>query len=106
LQVHAKNIHNTQVEGENVQIFKDFKITMDKYMLHSDFHAIDMVDENIFWGYPWLESIGTVNINMRKKFLKLWYKKNKITLQDVSLRNKDGPMEVGKEVIVESKVES
>jgi len=40
------------VEGENVQIFKDLKITMDKYVLHSYFHAIDMVDVDIVLGYP------------------------------------------------------
>ena len=37
LQVPANNIHNTQVEGENVQIFKNLKITMDKYVLNSHF---------------------------------------------------------------------
>jgi hypothetical protein len=42
----------------------------------------------------------------KRQFLKLWYKKNKITLQDVSLSKKDGPMEVRKEVIIESEVES
>jgi hypothetical protein len=30
--------------------------------------------------YPWIESVGTININVQKKFLNLWYKKNKITL--------------------------
>jgi hypothetical protein len=50
--------------------------------------------------------VGTININTQKKFIKLWYKKNKITLQDVSLRKKYGAMEASKEVIVESKVES
>ena len=43
--------------------------------------------------------MGAININMKKKFLKLWYKKKKITLQDVSLSKKDGPMEASKEVI-------
>ena len=42
LQVPVKNIQSTQVEGENVQIFKDLKISMDKYVLHSDFYAMDM----------------------------------------------------------------
>jgi hypothetical protein len=41
----------------------------------------------------------TININVKKKFLKLWYKKKKITLQDVCLSKKDGPMESSKEVI-------
>ena len=31
-----------------------------------------------------MQSVGTININVEKKFLKLWYKKNKITLQDMS----------------------
>jgi hypothetical protein len=35
LQVPAKIIQNTEVEGENIQIFKDLKIPMDRYVLHS-----------------------------------------------------------------------
>jgi hypothetical protein len=99
LQVPAKNIQSTQVEGENVQIFKDLKITMDKYVLHSYFYAMDMDEVDIVLGYPWIESVGTININVQKKFLKFWYKKKKITLQDVSLSKKYGPMEASKEVI-------
>jgi hypothetical protein len=106
LQVPIKNIQSTNVEGENVQIFKDLKITMDKYVLHSDFYAMDMDEVDIVLGYPWIESVGTININVQKKFLKLWYKKKKITLQDVSLSKKDGPMEASKEVIAQSEVES
>jgi hypothetical protein len=43
---------------------------------------------------------------VRKNFLKFWYKKKKITLQDLSLSNKYGPVEARKEVTVESEVES
>jgi hypothetical protein len=50
--------------------------------------------------------VGAININMKKKFLKLWYKKKKITLQDVSLSQKYGPMDASREVIVEYEVES
>jgi hypothetical protein len=106
LQVPIKNIQSTKVEGENVQIFKYLKITMDKYVLHSDFYAMDMDEVDIVLGYPWIESVGTININVQNKFLKLWYKKKKITLQDVSLIKKDGPMEDSKEVIAQSEVES
>ena len=35
LQVCAKHIQITHVDGENFQIFKYLKITMDKYVLHS-----------------------------------------------------------------------
>jgi hypothetical protein len=106
LQVPIKNIKSTHVEGENVQIFKDLKITMDKYVLHSYFYAMDMNEVDIVLGYPWIESVGTININVQKKFLKLWYKKKKIILQDVSLSKKDGPMEASKEVIAQSEFES
>jgi hypothetical protein len=42
----------------------------------------------------------------QKKFLKLWYKKKKITLQDMSLNKTKGPTTESKEFIVESEVES
>jgi hypothetical protein len=67
---------------------------------------MDMDEVDIVLRYPWIESMGTININVKKKFLNLWYKKNKITLQDLSLNKKDGPVEVNKEVIVESEDES
>jgi hypothetical protein len=105
MQVPAKNIHNTQVVDKHVQIFKDLKITMDKYVLHSYFHAIDMDDVDIVLGYPWMGSVGTVNINVQNKFLNRWYKKKKIALHDVSLSKKDGPMEANKEVIAEFEIE-
>ena len=31
-----------------------------------------------------MQLVGTIKINVEKKFLKLWYKKTKITLQDMS----------------------
>ena len=62
---------------------------MDKYVLHSNFFAIDMDDVDVVLGYPWMDSIGTVNINLQKKFLKLWYKKKKITLQDISFSKQE-----------------
>jgi hypothetical protein len=76
LQIPTKNIQSTQVEGENVKIFKDLKLSIDKYVLHLDFYAMDM------------------------------YKKKKIALQDVSLNKKDGPTAAKKAVIVKSEVES
>jgi hypothetical protein len=44
-----------------------------------------MDDVYIILGYPWMDLAGTININVQKKFLKLWYKKKKFTLQDISL---------------------
>jgi hypothetical protein len=106
LQVPAKDIQSTRVEGENVKNFKDLKLSMDKYVLHSYFYVMDMDEVDIFLGYPWIESMGTININVQNKFLKLWYKKKKITLQDVSLSKNDGPTVTNKEFIIESEVES
>jgi len=37
-----------------------------------------------------MELVGIMNINVQKKFLNLWYKKNKFTLQDISLTKKKG----------------
>ena len=53
---------------------------MDKYVLHSDFYAMDMDEVDFFLGYTWMELVNTININVQKKFLKIWYKKKKITL--------------------------
>jgi hypothetical protein len=64
LQVPTKNIQRTQVANENVKLFKDLKLGMDKYALHSYFEALDMGDEDIVLGYPWIESMGTININV------------------------------------------
>jgi hypothetical protein len=106
LHVPTKNIQSTQVAGENVQIFKYLKITMDKYVLHSYFYAMDMDEVDIVLGYPWIESVGTININVQKIFLNLWFKKNKITLKYVSLSKTEGPMTSSTKVLVESEVES
>jgi hypothetical protein len=67
---------------------------------------MDRNEVDIVLGYPWIELVGTININVQKMFLKLWYKKKKIALKDMSLSKKDGPTEASKEVIVDFKVES
>ena len=85
LQVPAKHIENTQVDDKDVQIYKDLKLSMDKYVFHGDFYASDMNNTDVVLGYPWMELVDTININVQKKFLKLWYKKKKITLQDISI---------------------
>jgi hypothetical protein len=65
---------------------------MDKYLLHSYFYSyINMDDVYIVLGYPWMDSIGTMNINVQNNFMKLWYKKNKITMQGISLTKKEVP---------------
>ena len=52
LQVSEKHIQDTQVDGENVHVFKDLKVTMDKYVLHSIFYVVDMDGRDVVLGYP------------------------------------------------------
>jgi hypothetical protein len=106
LQVPEKNIQITKIAGENVKLFKYLKLSMDKYVFHSNFEALDMGDVDIVLGYPWIESVGTININVQNNFLKLWYEKKKITLQDVSLSKIEGPTTATTRILVEFEVES
>jgi hypothetical protein len=46
-----------------------------------------------------MESIGIININVEKKFMKLWYKKKKITLQDMYLSKQVGPIGAPVEIL-------
>jgi hypothetical protein len=49
-------------------------------VLHFEFHAINMQDVDVILGYPWMDSVGTFNVNVQNKFLKIWYNRKKITL--------------------------
>ena len=91
LQVPSKHILSTQVDGETMEISKYLKVSMGNYVLHSDFHARDMDNVDLVLGYPWIYSVGIVNLNVEKKFLHLWYKKNKTTLQYISLTKQEYP---------------
>jgi hypothetical protein len=58
---------------------------MDKYVFHSYFHVIDMDGVDIILGCNQWYS----NINVAKKCMKLWFKKNKIALQGISLTKQE-----------------
>lgn len=60
-------------------------------VLHSDFQAQDMDNMDLVLGSPWMKLVGTINLNIDKKFLKIWYKKKKVTLQDISLATQEEP---------------
>ena len=66
---------------------------------------MDIDEVDIVLGHHWIESVGVINVNVKKKFLKLWFNKKKITLQDMSLSKKEEPIETIKVVIVEFEVE-
>ena len=59
LQVSVKHIVKTQVDKEEVQIYKDLKISMDEYVLYSDFYTsyMDNVDVDVILGYPWMDQL-------------------------------------------------
>ena len=71
LKLPIKNVCRTHIDGEHIQVFKNLKITMGNYVLHSNFQARDMDNMDIVLGYPWMKSVGTINLNIEKKFLKL-----------------------------------
>ena len=58
------------------------------------FHAKDIDNVDLVLGYHWMDSIGTLNLNVQKNFLKLWYKKKKITFHDISLSKPAKPKAV------------
>jgi hypothetical protein len=33
-------------------------------VLHSYFYAIDIVNVDIVFGYPWIKSVGIINMNL------------------------------------------
>ena len=49
LQVPTKHIENTQVDDEDVQIYKDLKLSMDKYVLHVMFILQRWIIWMLFW---------------------------------------------------------
>lgn len=102
LQVPAKQMEHTKVDNEHVQVYKDLKISVENYVLHSNFYASDMANVDVFLGYPWMESISTININMQKEFMKLWYKKKKIKLEDISINKQVDSKEVEAKIILGS----
>ena len=66
LQIPAIQMEHTQVKNEQVQVYKDLKISMDMYVLHSYFYASYMANVDVVLGYPWMESVGTININVQR----------------------------------------
>lgn len=93
LQVPTIHIENIHIDNEDVQVYKDLRLSMDNYVFHSDFYDSDMANVDVVLEYPCMESMGTININVQKKFLKLWYKKKRITLQDISINKQVESME-------------
>ena len=51
-----------------------------------------------------MESVGTININVQKKFLKLWYKKKKIILWDISINKQVESTEAEAEYVPETDI--
>jgi hypothetical protein len=75
--------------GNEQYEIKDLQLTIDDYKFISQFNVTTMYREgvNIILGSPWIETLGTFILNMKKKFLSFSYKKKKITLQDVTMKS-------------------
>ena len=81
-----------------MEICKDLNIFVGNYVLHSNLHARDMDNVDLVLGYPWIKLVGIININANKQFMKLWYKKRKINLQDIYLTKQETPNGVNEKV--------
>jgi len=51
------------------KIFNILYLTMDEYVFHLYFHAIDTDHVDIILVYLWMDSIGTTNKKMQNKFV-------------------------------------
>ena len=51
LHVPSKHILSTQVDGDTMEIFKDLKVIMGNYVLHSNFQAQYMDNVDMVLGY-------------------------------------------------------
>ena len=66
----------------------NLQLNIGDYTFISQFTMKTLVLDNsdIVLGSPWMETLGSVILNTKKKFLTFTYKKKKITLQDVNLK--------------------
>jgi hypothetical protein len=64
---------------------------MDKYVLQSKFYAKYMDDADIVLGYPWMESVGTININVQNTFGSYARRKIQLHCRIFLLLNRKGP---------------
>jgi hypothetical protein len=83
---------------KSVKICKDLKLTIVKYVLQSNFCAINMNDVDVILGYPWMPTIGTYNINVEKKFI-FGTRKRKLHCRMCLLIKKKGPWRQGKKLL-------
>jgi hypothetical protein len=74
-----KNFGKTQI--------KNLQVTIDGYKYISEFDVTKMFepDVGIILGSTWLETLGTFILNVGKTFLTFFYKRKKVTLQDISM---------------------
>ena len=88
---------------------KGLQLNIGDYTFISQFTVKTLLFDNgdIELGSPWMETLGSVILNTKKKFLTFSYKKKKITLQNVNLKpNSVTPediQEISKVIIQESK---
>ena len=75
MQVLVRHIQAHMLRVIILIVFKYLNITMDKYVLHSYFHDIDMDEVYIILEHPWMKSIGTINIIAQNYCMKISIRK-------------------------------
>jgi len=84
LVIHESNIIETNfVDTSDKQYdISNLQLSIGDYTFISQFTIKTLFCDNsdIILGSPWIESLGSVILNMKKKFLTFSYKKKKITL--------------------------
>ena len=67
----------------------NLQLTINEYKFTSQFNVstIYLNEVDIILGSPWMETLGSVILNMKKKFLTFSYKKKQLTLKDVSMKS-------------------
>ena len=88
---------------------KSLQLNIGDYTFISQFTVKTLLFDNgdIELGSPWMETLGSLILNTKNKFLTFSYKKKKITLQDVNLKLNsvmlEDIQEISKVILQESK---
>ena len=66
----------------------DLQLNVGDYMVKSKFIVSSLwsFDGDIILGLPWIKTLGTFILTVENKFLTFSYKKNKIKLQDTTMK--------------------
>jgi hypothetical protein len=78
------------IENEDIFQIKELQVTIGEYEYISQFYVTTMYKKeiDIILGLPWFKNLGTLILNMEKKFVTFPRKKKMMTFQDTTMRSK------------------